>query len=718
MALESEAVLKEGQLSPPAVHAGSETPGIKKDDSAGHVYYPHIDGIRAFAVLPVLLYHVLSALCPGGYAGVDVFFVISGFLITGGIIKDLQKNQFTIRNFYHRRIRRIYPAYFSLAIGVFLAGCALYYSSPLMRLGDSTVMSTVYAANYYFLNKSGDYFNPAAHRNPLLHLWSLSIEEQFYFVIPVAIALLWKIRRRLVAPALLVIGILSFAASVNAIFHDKQPNAFYILRYRAWELIAGCVLALYSTRFGEIAGSSQKETRGNVTNDELKAAGGGIPNAILSFLGLALVLFPYCFYTSSTSFPGLSAVPSVLGAVLLIHCGRTGWINGFLSWRPFVFVGKISYSLYLWHWPVTVFWRYAVYDQMHPSDYVGMIVVSFVLAILSWRLVEMPVRKSPSWTLKKSFVFVAAGTALLISVGLSCIYYQGWPALLHPTANSLNADINIQRDTETEKILGDVWRRTQKLIGRNVPKVSNEQIIMSFGGDGTFRLGLKKDPEVFLMGDSHAGSLVSGLDASLRENMRSGISFSRSAACMFDLSNKPSKAALAELAKHPTVTKVIIAQFWSQVVKSESGTIDLAQVSRGLEELAIQLRQSGKTLYIIGDYPAFSRTSSRDELIRTQIIAPRKMVPGWSGYQTEQQYETEQGAVNSVLKEVARKTGAVFVPANTVFLKDNIYSAYDEIDARKIPLYRDGHHLSQIGSLRAARFIYPFMFTDDKAVNN
>jgi len=206
-------------------------------------YYPHIDGIRAIAVLPVVLFHVLASLCPGGFAGVDIFFVISGYLITGGILRDLTIGRFSIRNFYYRRIRRILPAYFTLIVAVFAIGCALYYATPLIILGDATIAGTLFLANGFFRLMGHDYFAPDLHSHALLHLWSLSVEEQFYLFIPLFCAVLWKFRRSLVVPSLSLVAVISLSGAVYAVIIGKSYDAFYFLHFRAWELLAGSLLA-------------------------------------------------------------------------------------------------------------------------------------------------------------------------------------------------------------------------------------------------------------------------------------------------------------------------------------------------------------------------------------------------------------------------------------------------------------------------------------------
>jgi len=446
-------------------------------------YYPHIDGIRALAVLPVVLFHVLAYLCPGGFAGVDVFFVISGYLITGGILRDLDKDRFTIRNFYYRRIRRIMPAYFALIACVFAAGCAIYYSLPLIHLGDATVMGTLFSANLYFWALGGDYFAPDVHTNPLLHLWSLSVEEQFYLCIPLLCAILWKFRRQLVAPTLATIAVLSFAGAVYAVATGKQGNAFYLLQFRAWELLAGSLLSMLPSLKAQVETPTEVAPRymriGNRRHLSFWSRLAN-PSPLLAAAGLLMVLIPYAVLSSKTPFPGATALSSVTGAALLIRYGQTGWIKALLSWRPFVAIGKISYSLYLWHWPVTVFWKYAVYNQLYVYDYIGMFLFSLLLAYLSWRFVELPVRTSPAWTLRRSFTFAGAGIVLLVSIGTICVFQKGWPTVLHPLANSLTNE----RPQFVESLIRNKLRQLKIALGYKV--ASDDFVPFALGGGGGF----------------------------------------------------------------------------------------------------------------------------------------------------------------------------------------------------------------------------------------
>ncbi|MFQ7535824.1 MAG: acyltransferase family protein, partial [Akkermansia muciniphila] len=289
-------------------------------DAIHGTYFPHIDGLRTFAVLAVVLYHLQEGICPGGYTGVDIFFVISGYLIGGGLIRGLKEGTFSLTSFYLRRIRRIMPAYFCLIAVVLAFGCVVLDCDDLRTLGRTVRSSALFITNIYFSRTTGDYFSPAAEENPLLNLWSLSVEEQFYLMIPLTLWLLWKFREKAVKPVLWGALGLSFFAAVCHMGHLEHNKAFYLLYCRAWELLAGCLLAL------------------------APAAGQNRGAGWLRAAGWAGILLPFACYTPSTPFPGYTAIPSVAGAALLIRYGNHGRSGRILRHPLSTGIGKISYS--------------------------------------------------------------------------------------------------------------------------------------------------------------------------------------------------------------------------------------------------------------------------------------------------------------------------------------------------------------------------------------
>jgi len=252
-------------------------------------YYPHIDGLRCLAVLPVVFYHLVSSVCPGGFVGVDVFFVISGYLIYGGILNDLQKGTFSMVSFYHRRIRRIFPAYFVIVVYcTLLAGTALYHWARIVPLTQTALFSTFFSTNIYFWLDMG-YFQPNANANALLHLWTLGVEEQFYIIIPLLTLALWNLSRAGLKPALFLLFLASCALCILLGQKGNSTTALYLLPTRAWELLAGALLA------------------------DLPRLHGLLRASLLSFLGLALILLPcWCFSTERTAENGGTSVELLL----------------------------------------------------------------------------------------------------------------------------------------------------------------------------------------------------------------------------------------------------------------------------------------------------------------------------------------------------------------------------------------------------------------------
>ena len=336
--------------------------------AAGVDYRPDIDGLRAIAVLSVVACHAGLGL-PGGFVGVDVFFVISGYLITRLILKELEQGTFSLAAFWERRVRRILPALFSVTIATVAAGWFLLTPDAYASLGKSVVALGLLSSNMFFWQETG-YFQAQAEEKPLLHTWSLGVEEQFYLLVPVFFFLFARRQNMSRAFFLLVpVGIVSFGWSIYGARY--AASGFYLLPNRAWELLVGTFLACLPTTW-QIA-----PPRGR----DLAAA-----------IGLSLIAIPCIFYDKETRFPGLSAVPPVLGAAFIIWAGdRAGEFpktSRWLAWRPVVFVGLISYSLYLWHWPLLVFAQYRSAAPLSMTERLAAVAASFAIAVVSWRYVE------------------------------------------------------------------------------------------------------------------------------------------------------------------------------------------------------------------------------------------------------------------------------------------------------------------------------------------
>ncbi|WP_226686991.1 acyltransferase family protein [Stutzerimonas stutzeri] len=371
-------------------------------------YRPDIDGLRAIAVLAVVLFHIDPALIPGGFVGVDIFFVISGYLITGNIIKDaLSPRGFSWSEFYRRRILRILPVLFVVLLTVLMVGQFVLLPADFQKLGYSTAAAVLSVANVYFtyfLDTS--YFADDSSLQPLLHLWSLGVEEQFYLFWPMLLVVLIG---RLSKPKLLLVAFLLAAASfvlAQALLKGSPMFAYYMLPARAGELLVGAMLAIWLSNGQRVPGKKS--------------------SIALGIIGMALIVASLAWTTEDKGFPGVAALPSTIGAALVILAGSGGvrGLGHLLALRPMVLIGLISYSLYLWHWPVLAFYRY-LYGTVGALDGAALFVLMMVLSVLSYRVVEKPLRQL-RWGLPLSFGLSAGVSifAMLVCVGI--VFSKGY----------------------------------------------------------------------------------------------------------------------------------------------------------------------------------------------------------------------------------------------------------------------------------------------------
>lgn len=447
-------------------------------------YRADIDGLRCIAVLAVLFYHFDLLGAGGGFVGVDVFFVISGYLITGIVWAQIQEGRFSIVEFYERRIRRIFPALIAVCGATLLVAAVWHMPLDFKEFGESLFATATFSSNVYFYLKTG-YFNGEAELRPLLHTWSLSVEEQFYVLLPLVLLASARV------PAFLKWGLLglavaSFVAALIFIERDAQA-VFFMIWFRAWELLIGSLLAVWA-----------------------RPALGAGPRAVMGVGGLALIATAVWHYSSETKFPGATAVLPTVGAAAIIYAGGAGrhpaaW---FLSLPVVVFIGKISYSLYLWHWPIVSFFRY--FEGRGPSTVEGlaMLGASIVLAYGSWRWIEQPWRHpvpAPGRPTLRNPAFVLAGAAICagVALGLVAHYTKGLPERLPElvaTRGSAAFDINPARSRCDSPEPDDIR------AGR-VCRVGSENA----------------QPSFVVMGDSFADVFMPAIDRLAKEVGRSGL---------------------------------------------------------------------------------------------------------------------------------------------------------------------------------------------------
>ena len=344
-------------------------------------YRSEIDGLRSVAVVPVILFHLGFAWIDGGYIGVDVFFVISGFLITAIILREFEHDCFTFKAFWARRVRRILPALIVMLAATVSVLTLFSFRGDSSRLGFQGIAAVLSFSNIALWRNTGNYWGATAQDSPFLHTWSLSVEEQFYFIYPVFVLVILRFARQWLLPALLTATVTSFIFYL--IGSNFKPTAtFYLLPTRAWELGCGCLLAMWRGQKGEISGGYKAKRSGD----------------ILAILGLSAILASYFVFSANKSFAGYLAIP-VLGTSLFIgFANRNNVVGRFLSLSPLVFVGKMSYSLYLWHWPVIVLAPSCFHTAKWAARTDFRLLLMTAVAFLSYKFVESPTRHALRWT--------------------------------------------------------------------------------------------------------------------------------------------------------------------------------------------------------------------------------------------------------------------------------------------------------------------------------
>ena len=612
-------------------------------------YRPDIDGLRALAIMPVVMFHAGFSCVPGGYIGVDVFFVISGYVIALSLLEDLQNGSYSLYRFYAKRIRRIFPALFvTIAATSILSWCILL-PSHLHKYFESVIAAVLFVSNIFFWKTSG-YFASGAMTQPLLHTWSLSVEEQFYLFIPSMMALIWRHLPGKWPQAILPAIILSLGASIYAT--NTAPTAnFFVLPTRAWELLIGVFLGTIS--LPEIRNRSFREAIG--------------------LISLLLITCPVFMYDDSTPFPGINALSPCLGTAMLIYLGRGSptYTSTLLMARPLVFVGLISYSLYLVHWPIAAFYYYMTASQPTPLISAAIVSASIVLAYFSWRYVETPTRAF-SLPQCQSKILVAGAAAMAVCAGISgmALFGKGFQSRFP--------------DFVEQTIPGhDLWQDGTCFLSNNpdVAHWSAAQCTLSHNGMH----------RVLLWGDSFAAQYVPGIidnqrdfDATIVQYTAAGCppilsyySYARPKCTDFN------RNALKVIDDNK-IDAVILSARWSDLK------------GRGLAQLATTLSEMDKRhiqVYLLGQSPEF--------LADVQILSYHKL--GESPDGSKQWALSFSPALNDTL---AHYSGSASFIDPLKYLCNGTRCTYF---AHNSYLFEDYGHLSRIGSGQAVRAFFPFL---------
>jgi peptidoglycan/LPS O-acetylase OafA/YrhL len=563
-------------------------------------YRRDIDGLRAIAITAVVLDHAGLGPVPGGYAGVDIFFVVSGYLITTLLCEEMAAGPFSIVRFYDRRIRRLLPALFAMLALVSAAAFPILNSLELSHLVRSSIAAVAFASNVFFLGSTG-YFAPAADQMPLLHTWSLAVEEQFYILYPLALALLLRPRWRRLLPAALAGGIvlsLGLAEWATGRFPDA---AYYMLPTRAWELLLGALLAI-----------------------PLPPRPGRIPAQLLAAAGLCLIAGSVMLYGAGAPFPGLAAAPPCLGAALIIHAGRRGGstiVGRFLGSGVPVFLGRISYSLYLWHWPLLVLAGIYLDRDLTDAEAAAAVLIAVALAALSWRYVESPFR-GRGFRPERARARVRAGMASALALsavllGLLALRHAVPPVpALARAADAALTDVNAGRDGCL--VVGDALPPAEGCL---------------FGpGAATGAY------EVVLWGDSHADHYAAGIaeaagraGLTMREIWKDGcpplpgVRFTRPGSGELPRCPPSIGAVFDFLLKAPNVRLLVLAARWSRWELERHPDVlvsDAVQPGAGpdsyrraipaaLARLVEAMTARGVRVLLLGEVPAFPQVPGR-----------------------------------------------------------------------------------------------------------
>jgi len=551
---------------------------------ASEGYRADIDGLRAIAVLSVIAYHAFPEHVRGGFVGVDVFFVISGFLISTIIIREIGQGTFSIATFYGRRIRRLFPALVLVLAACMAVGWSTLWTLDLHQLGKHVVTASLFLSNIQLWKETG-YFDAASDSKPLLHLWSLGVEEQFYLAWPLVAAWLVKARRRL---GLWVGVFILVSFALNIALTARSPlAAFFLPVGRFWELMAGAGLAtLSSTR--------------------LQGMGRGIRDAA-SMVGALALFSGVLLLQPGFRFPGWWALVPVLGATLIIWAGPEAFFNRcVLACRPLVWIGLISYPLYLWHWPVLTFARLTSLDPLTVAERTVAIAASFVLAALTYRFVERPIRRSTGHRTAPSLgvamaTLGAAGFAVWISGGVA----SRFPAHTH----------EIGRYSLMSDEISASWRRHRCMLEGEASYA-----------DECIQAAPKSSPSVLLWGDSHAAALYPGLKG-LQERFDFRLTQFTSSVCPpavgYEHPNeryfKRSCVALNEHVRRKFMAEppdmAILAGYWG-VYEG----LDVAQTVALLRDAGV------RKVVVVGDVPAWTQNPAK-VLFRLSMEFPDRHVP-------------------------------------------------------------------------------------------
>jgi peptidoglycan/LPS O-acetylase OafA/YrhL len=689
---------------------------VTENNKTPHLTHPSyradIDGLRAIAVLAVVFYHAFPNWIKGGFIGVDIFFVISGFLISTIIFSSLERESFTFIEFYSRRVRRIFPALLLVLMSCFIFGWFALYADEYMQLGKHMAGGAAFVSNYLFWNESG-YFDNISETKPLLHLWSLGIEEQFYIIWPILLWFAWlkKFNSLIV---LLTIGAISFYLNIN-IRHTDETAMFYSPQTRFWELLIGSTLA-YISLYKPQESSHTQSFRGGIISRiihgySLSPRRNTLRN-LQSVLGALLIVSGFWIIDKKLAFPGWWATLPVFGAALILAGGPQSWVNRIiLSNRILVWFGLISFPLYLWHWPLLSFAR--IIESETPSSNIRIILILTAIGLswLTYRYIEKPLRFVNNGGVVALIMF-----SLMILVG-SVGYYSfvqgGFSS--RPLIKELSLKtVDIQH-----------WQPTT-CVDDNYDRLKWPYYSNGFCN----KTQLNKKVDYVIWGDSHAEHLFPGLKNTASVNF---MLVGRSS-CPIILNSQSSKGryfddeckivntkVLEYITEVSDVSVVIISTLGAFYFERQGFAAAHKEINfneeydyarnnnlpnrkdiftRGLQASVDALLAAGKKVVLVKDVPEFP-VSPKVSLYRPFKINEQNSDLASADYKERTRTYTD------ILNQIKSRSQDIYIfDAAAIFLHGNLYKSSDD---QHIYFREDGHHLSKAGSDKVASALIDFL---------
>jgi peptidoglycan/LPS O-acetylase OafA/YrhL len=623
-------------------------------------YRPDLDGLRAVAVLGVVIYHAFPWVIPGGFLGVDIFFVISGYLISGILYKGHKAGNFSFEEFYARRIRRLFPALITMLVITMAYGWLILLPDEFEQLGKHVAAGTLFIQNIVFWQESG-YFDTAASLKPLLHLWSLAVEEQFYIFFPPILLLIWKRKWPLAA----IMGVLLIATFILNVVMSVQNSVsdFFLTPYRAWEFLGGSLLAWWHYDKGhEEEVPSYREA--------------------LSLCGIVLLGIGMAFIHTGDPYPGWRAIVPVAGTLLLMEGGRDAWVNSKILSNPaLVWIGLISYPLYLFHWPALSFVHIVKGESPKPVYLADALIISLILSVITYYFIEKKVRHHKSkWT-----ILLLTGAFIMTGI----------------TAYLFSARIIIPRNIPPEiKRVQKALKDWDMLGGLTLVADNKTSLVDKVGGDG---------PQTLFVGDSNMQQYAPRITKILKGNQGNsrgailvtkggilpiGIVYKNSETRCSDLMNKANEIALSD----HRIDRVVIASRWTSYFNKNSewkiNGVSLGEQSARQQAMADlgrnihELTARGKKVILVLNIPTGSQLDPRSIYPRTfkgTHSAQKKIL-------TKEMFldENENGTIIDEVARIASVNGAELIDPMDYLCTNGVCIAEDD---NGVPIHFDDGHL-------------------------